>query len=236
MKLIRSLLFNAILFPYSVLCMFIGQLVMLHPSKAPVLRFVEFWCRSIITLARWILRINFKVEGLENLVQPCLIASKHQSTWETLIFHVLLRDPSIVMKSELASTPMTRAFIRRLQHIAVSRKEGSRALIKMIRLAQRAVQDGRTVVIFPEGARVAPGERVPYQKGVAGLYKSLRVPVVPLALNSGLFWGRRAFIKTPGTITLRFLPAIQPGLEPEVFLEQLSRTLDAATQELCEHP
>lgn len=229
---LRSLIFNIIAISYSIMVLLLGAAVFLHPSKKPALVVVTYWCRSIIALARVLLKIKYKVEGIENVKAPCVVASQHQSTWETLIFHVLFTDPAMIMKSEIAGTPMTRAFIKRLELISVRRKDGSRALIKMIEQAKKCMSQGRVLVIFPEGTRVAPGQKATYQKGVAALYKALQVPVVPMALNSGLFWGRRAFLKKPGTITLRFLPPIMPGETSEVLLNELSVRLERASVDL----
>lgn len=233
MMFFRSLLFNLVAIPYSCLVLVFGSFALLLPSNGPTLWVVNCWCRSLMALTRVLLRIDYRIEGLENITGPCVIASKHQSTWETLIFHVLFHNPAMIMKSEIGCTPMSRGFIDRLEQIAVNRRDGARALVKMVQQAGVALDKGRHVVIFPEGTRVAPHQTIPYQKGVAALYKSLQKPVVPLALNSGLFWGRRAFLKRPGTITLRFLPEIPPGLAPEAFMEQLSTALNEATASLC---
>ena len=99
----------------------------------------------------------------------------------------------------------------------------------MVRRARRAAALGRQVVIFPQGTRTAPGRHLAYQPGVAALYQALRLPVVPAAVNSGLFWGRRAFLKRPGRITLAFLEPIAPGLPRDEFMTVLERRIEAAT-------
>jgi 1-acyl-sn-glycerol-3-phosphate acyltransferase len=124
----------------------------------------------------------------------------------------------------------------RAGNIAVARGEGSAALRGMLKQAKAAIADGRSIVIFPEGTRVAPGDQRPYQVGTTALYRQLGVPVVPVALNSGLFWGRRKWVKRPGTITLEILPPIAPGLAREVFMATLRERIEAATTRLAENP
>jgi 1-acyl-sn-glycerol-3-phosphate acyltransferase len=103
----------------------------------------------------------------------------------------------------------------------------------MLGSAEQAIEEGRAIVIFPEGTRTAPGERGRYQPGTAALYHRLGVPVVPVALDSGLFWGRRQFVKRPGTITIRFLPPIAPGLERRDFMATLEGRIEAECQALA---
>ena len=116
----------------------------------------------------------------------------------------------------------------------VDRKGGGKALRKMVAQARRVIAEGRPLVIFPEGTRVAPGDQRPYHPGVAALYSQLDVPVVPVALNSGCFWGRRSFAKRPGTITLEFLPKIEPGLQRKEFLQRLEAAIEGRSRALAE--
>ncbi len=102
----------------------------------------------------------------------------------------------------------------------------------MISGARNSIWDGRHIIIFPDGTRVAPGQRRPYHPGVGAIYRQLGVPVVPVALNSGLFWGRRTFIKKPGRITLEFLEPIAPGLSRKDFTAELERRIETASARL----
>jgi 1-acyl-sn-glycerol-3-phosphate acyltransferase len=116
--------------------------------------------------------------------------------------------------------------------IAVDRAGKAAALKKMVRDANDAFAQGRQIIIFPEGTRVAPGTHKPYQPGIAALYSQLNVPVIPVALNSGLFWGRKAWVKKPGEILIQYLPAIPPGLDRKAFMAELERRLEPASQKL----
>ena len=161
-----------------------------------------------------------------------IIASKHQSSWETLAYTLLFPHAATVMKRELIYIPIVGWAMARAGNIAVERGDGAKALRGLVRDAKAAIADGRSILIFPEGTRVAVGAEQPYQVGTAALYRQLGVPVVPVALNSGLFWGRRQFVKRPGRITVEVLPAIPPGLDRETFMTTLRERIEGATGRL----
>ena len=163
---------------------------------------------------------------------PIIVAAKHQSAWDTAVFFLLLDNPAYVLKGELLAVPIVGWYLRRSGMVPVDRRGGGRALKRLIAAARQRTDDGRPLVIFPEGTRTAPGERRRHHPGVAALYRELGLPVVPVALNSGLFWGRRRFVKHAGTITLEFLPPIAPGLDRRAFAKELSHRLDDATARL----
>src|SRR5690606_21388864 len=147
-----------------------------------------------------------------------IVAAKHQSAWDTMAFYWVLDDAAYVLKKELLSIPLYGWCARKARMIGVDRSGGAKALRAMVEQAQNCLAEGRPIVIFPEGTRTAPGRRSAYHPGIAALYTRLGVPVVPVALNSGLFWGRRSFIKQPGRIVVQFLPPIPPGLERRAFM------------------
>jgi len=229
---LRSLAFNVGWYLGSVLFALAGAPLLLAPR-----RIVVAWARAWIVFVLWWLRVTcgltHRVVGLENLPPgPVIMACKHQSTWETMAFTLLFPDIAIVLKRELLFIPIVGWAMARAGNIAVARGDGASALRGLVRQARTAIADGRSIVIFPEGTRVAPGDRRPYQVGTAALYRQLAVPVVPMALNSGLFWGRRKWIKHPGTITLEVLPPIEPGLRREAFMEILKDRIEAASARL----
>jgi 1-acyl-sn-glycerol-3-phosphate acyltransferase len=116
--------------------------------------------------------------------------------------------------------------------IPINRSAHAHALVRMMEAAHKAVNEGRKIVIFPQGTRVAPGEQRSYKSGVAALYQELNLPVVPMALNSGLLWPKNSFIKKPGLITVEFLPPIPPGLPRDEMMTRLKEQLETATDEL----
>ncbi|MBI4184861.1 MAG: 1-acyl-sn-glycerol-3-phosphate acyltransferase [Proteobacteria bacterium] len=193
----------------------------------------RFWIRLTFALLRVVVGLDWRVRGAENRpAGPAVYACKHQSAWETMVFYLLFDDPAYVMKRELFRIPFYGWYTRKARSIGVDRGAGAAALRSLLRGAEAALAEGRSIVIFPEGTRTPPGEGRPPQPGVAALYQRLPVPLVPVALNSGLFWPRRRFGKWPGTITLEFLPAIEPGLERKEFARRLEDALNSASRRL----
>jgi 1-acyl-sn-glycerol-3-phosphate acyltransferase len=160
---------------------------------------------------RVLLGVRSWIEG-EIPAGPRLFASKHQSMYETIELLLLLDQPVVVLKRELADIPLWGSIARKYGVIAVDREGSAQALRAMLKEARAALATGRPILIFPEGTRVSPGEQPPLRAGFAGLYKSLGLPVVPVALDSGHVSPRRSFIKRPGTVTFRFGEPIPPGL------------------------
>ncbi|MGD9615549.1 MAG: lysophospholipid acyltransferase family protein [Alphaproteobacteria bacterium] len=229
---LRSLAFNSgFLFLTAVLGV-LGLPLLLAPRRM-VMRFGRFWARSVLAFLRATVGLDCEVRGLDNIPPgPCIIAMKHQSTWDTLILPVVLHDPAVVLKRELLWVPFYGWYASRAGSIAIDRGGRAAALRRMLRAARRAAEEGRPVVIFPEGTRTAPGRRLPYQPGIAALYQTLAVPLVPAAVNSGLFWSRRSFLKRPGRITLEFLDPIPPGLSRRQLMPELERRIETATEAL----
>lgn len=232
--MLRSLLFNLAFWVWTV-AMAIALLPALAFPRQVLLMGVRAWMQGIQSLLRALVGLDYELRGLERVPNaPAIFAFKHQSAWETLSLHLLLPDPAIVLKRELALIPLFGQYTRRAGMIHVDRAQGGRALRSLIKGAQAALDRGQSIAIFPEGTRVAPGAHRPYHPGVAALYLHLKCPVVPVALNSGLFWGRRSFIKRPGRITVEILPPIEPGLERAAFMAELERRLEGATLRLVE--
>jgi len=228
--LLRSAAFNAVFFVYSAATAVIGLALFVGPQRWAI-GWVRGWARSIVVLLRVICGIRLEVRGRENLPDgPAVIAAKHQSAFDTIVWLALLDAPAYVLKKELLSIPVWGLMARRTGQIAVDRAGAGPALRAMARDAKRRLAEGRPVVIFPEGTRSRPGERLPYQPGVLAL-AGLGALLVPVATNSGLFWGRRAFVKRPGTIVLSILPPIPPSLRREA-LPRLEEAIETETARL----
>lgn len=235
MTALRSLLFNVFFYGWTSLCVIVGLPLLLGPRKG-IYVLGRVWAHPILAALRLICGLKHQVRGRENLPEgPVLIAAKHQSAWDTLIWHQILDDPAIVMKRELLFIPIYGLLCLKTRMLAVDRRGGTAALKHLIAQARQAVADGRPIVIFPQGTRTAPGrpvDQAPYQPGVSALYRALDVPAVPVALNSGLFWPRRSFRRRPGTIVLEFLPPIAPGLTRRDFEAELRARIEPATTRL----
>jgi 1-acyl-sn-glycerol-3-phosphate acyltransferase len=230
---LRSLLFNAIFYSFAVTLVILWTPTLLLPRRAAV-KGIEIWATVTMRLLR-IAGISVEIRGCEHLPRgPALIAAKHQSAWDTMAFHAVLHDPTFVMKRELFHIPFYGWHIRRAGMIGIDRKAGARGLRDMVAQARRYATEGRPIVIFPEGTRVAPGDRLPYRPGVAALYSQLDLPCVPVALNSGLFWPRRRFVRRPGRMVLEFLPALPPGLNRKDFIAKLEAAIETASDRLLD--
>jgi 1-acyl-sn-glycerol-3-phosphate acyltransferase len=228
MTLLRSLFINVAFYAWSVL-MNVGCVWVLAGPPLWTVRAQRAWAQGVLLILR-LGGIGIEVRGRHNLpAGACIVACKHQSAWDTIVWHALLDDPAIVMKKELLSIPFYGWYSVKARMIPVDRKAGASAMRAMLRAAQAAADLGRPIVIFPQGTRVAPGAAAPYQPGVAALYRGLNLPAVPVALNSGRFWPRRGFLRRPGTVVLEFLEPIPPGLARDAFMAALeARTEDAA--------
>lgn len=232
LNFLRSLLFNTAVFGSTALMCFLLLWTLLLPRRIYLL-VVHMWLRQITWIEHYIGGITYHVLGTEHVPHgACIIASKHQSAWETFKLHLLFADPAIVLKKELLHIPIWGWYLRHSGMIPIDRGAGAKALSGMMRAAHKAVADNRKIVIFPQGTRTAPGVERPYKSGVAALYNELNIPVIPMALNSGLLWPKNSFIKKPGIITIEFLPPIMPGLKRAEFMARLKNDLEDATQRL----
>lgn len=208
---VRSLVFTLVFYPVSALFALATVLAIPFGHRA-VLMGPRGWSHFHHWCARWILGIRIRVEG--TLPQNGVIAAfKHESFCETAEILRLFDDPAVVFKAELMRIPIWGTAARAHGVIPVEREAGASALRQMLKAAKAAVAAGRPILIFPEGTRVPHGERPPLRPGIAGLYKSLGLPVVPIALDSGRLWPRRSFIKKPGVVTFRVGEIIPAGLD-----------------------
>lgn len=190
-----------------------------------------YWRNSNIWLLQQIVGIDTAVSGQEHIPPgPCIIASKHQSDWD--IFALLPATagrPSFIAKRELIDIPFFGWAARSFDTISVDRRLGQNAIPKMMEDARAALARGCRIVIYPEGTRKAPLAPPDYRQGVARLYAGLGVPVVPVAIDSGLYWGRNTGVMWPGMARAKFLPAILPGLSPAAFAARLQADIEAET-------
>lgn len=230
--MLRSLIFSLAFYLTTAIFLVVGSPLLLAPRR---------WAMAALRIhakvSLWLLRVlvgtKMEVRGLENLpAEPCLIASKHQSTWDTFALIPLFRDPALVLKAELGLIPIYGWFCFKFEHILVRRNRAAAALKQLIRDAKVRAADGRDVLIFPEGTRRAPDAKPDYKPGIVALYEGLQRPCVPVALNSGMFWPRRQLRRHPGTIVVDILPPIKPGLPRDEFRKQLQERIESASQAL----
>lgn len=231
---VRSVLFYVLFFAQTVpLALIVGTAAAIQGRTRWGWSIVRYWIRSSLWLLRTVAGIRSEVTGAANIPDgACIIAAKHMSDWD--IFAILpdAERPAFIAKKELMDIPFFGHAARAYDTIRIDRSKGSEAMPLMLAEARAALDRGARIIIFPEGTRKAPLADPDYRWGVVRLYEELGVPVVPVALNSGLFWGRNSLLLWPGTARARFLKPIPPGLRPEAFRETLMGAIETETDRL----
>ncbi len=221
MILVRSALFNVYFFGLSFIMAWQATLVRLLAPHA-LMDFLRVWARLLIGGARVICGIRLKVTGLEHIPRgAALIACAHQSAFDTFVWFTLVPDCCYVLKQELTRIPLFGGLIDATGQIAVDRGAGAAAIRALLRGGTRALNEGRQVVIFPEGTRSEPGTVGTLQPGIAALAAHTGQPVIPVATDSGVCWSRKAFLKRPGVITIAIGAPIPPDLPRAELMDRL---------------
>ena len=229
MILLRSLVFSLLFYTWSG-GLSIGMIPFLLGPPRLVEAGMRFWARGVIWLLRVVCGIHVEFRGLENLPSgPVLVAAKHQCMFDTMGPLVVIDDACYVMKRELTKIPVYGWISRKTRMIVVDREGQASAMRGLLTDAKARAAENRRIIIFPEGSRTAPGERRAYQPGVAGLYRTLGLPCVPLATNSGVHWPAHGFRREPGAIVFEFLPAIPPGMARQTFMSELEGRIERAS-------
>lgn len=234
MLFLRSLIFNIFFFGWALLSAVLFMPFFIISMKAAQ-NIGRPWAQVSLFLARVICGITYEIRGSQYIAKdPVIYASKHQSAWDTIIFHITSRCPAYVLKRELLFLPLWGWYLWRMKMIAIDRAAKASSMKHMLKQAKEIIQEPRSIVIFPEGTRTAVGAPSQYHPGIIALYSQLKIPVVPVALNSGVYWKKDAFIKRPGKIIIEFLPPIPPGLPKEEFIKKLQETVESASQRLVD--
>ncbi len=231
---IRGIAFLAIIFSSSLVYGVAVAPILLF-GENPARAVAKLWIRMALGALKYITGVTYRVEGEANIPDGgAIVAANHQSMWETLALYLLMPRPVFVFKKELGRVPFYGWVVACAGNIAVDRKGGAKTLRALRATAARRIEEGCQVIVFPEGTRIPPGQTAKFHSGIAGIYAAAGAPCVPAAHNSGLFWRHPGPEKTPGEITIRFLPAIKPGLDRKVFLDQLKQTIDGARPDLVD--
>jgi len=212
---LRSVAYELLRFAITVIFAVISLLTF---AFKPITRYriITAWSHLVVGMAWVICGVRYRVIGKDNLpASPAIVLSKHQSAWETLAYQIILPPQVWVLKRELLRVPFFGWGLAMMSPIAIDRGSAARALKQTLEQGRSRLSDGWWIVIFPEGTRTAPGKRGRYHLGGAWLACKTETPVVPIAHNAGSVWGRNAFIKYPGTITVSIGPVIEPaGMDP----------------------
>ena len=232
MIILRSMIFQIYFYLCSgAILLFYGIYAFFRPDRAII--GYRLWAKWVIWGLKKITHIDIIVRGADYIPQGIgLIACKHQSVLETIVIFALLDKPAVVLKKELTYIPLAGQLIKGAKHIPIDRKAGAKAKLQIIRAAHNRIKEGHQLVIFPEGTR-SPINSTPYfKRGIFGMYHSLKMECIPVALNTGLFWPKQGFILQSGTVIFEFLPPIAVGLEQEAFMTELTTKIESATARL----
>ena len=232
--IVRSVLFNVLFYLNLAVWLMVAMPTLLLPYR--YLYVVgRGWARTNLWLLRVICGIKVDFRGRDKIPRGGhIVASKHQSVWETFALLLCIEDPTFILKRELMWIPLFGWCMWKAQMIPVNRGARGPALAAMTERAKIELGRGRQIVIFPEGTRRPPGAEPQYKLGVAHLYAETGVPCLPVALNSGLFWPRRSFRRFPGTVVVQVCDPIAPGLDKSEFLAKLRDAIESATAKLVE--
>jgi 1-acyl-sn-glycerol-3-phosphate acyltransferase len=231
---LRSLVFNILFYVVFLLWSLVALPTFVMP-RAVMLRVGSWWAKTNIILMRVICGIKVEFRGVEKIPKgPLIVASKHQSMWETFALLQFFDQPLYILKRELKWIPLFGWYLIKSNMIGVNRSAGGRALLNMARRAGEEVRRGRQLIIFPEGTRTPVDAPPHYKTGIAQVYVDCGVPCLPVALNSGLFWPRRTFMRYPGTLVVEFLDPLPPGLSRREFIARVSTVVEDATNRLVE--
>ncbi len=232
MLVIRSLAFNIIHYLNLMVFMAVLTPLLLGPRSGAMWA-MRSWAKSADFWYKLIIGVEIEIRGCENIIHgPCIVASKHQSLWETYSLLYLFDDPAMILKNELNWIPFFGWWSMKFQMVSVKRGGRSKTIKSLLESARKRIAEGRQIIIFPEGTRRPPGAEPHYKRGVTAMYMDLGVPCLPVALNAGLYWPRRRFLRYPGRLILEILPAIQPGMERDEFSCLLQTSIETTSDRL----
>ncbi len=213
--MIRSTIFNIAFYGFTALACILCLPCLFLPKKQAMLA-VRIFVYGTHTIEKYILGLDYEVRGRENLPKSSsfIVAAKHESPYETTKLNILFDDPAIVLKRELLRIPLWGRFLAKVEPIAIDRSAGKEAMEQIIEGAKRVRDQGRPIVIFPQGTRVYPWQTTaerPYRPGVARTAQAAELPIIPMALNSGMFWPRKSWLKHPGKVVFEVPAAAEHG-------------------------
>ena len=232
MIVLRSIAFNVLFYLNTLVYLLIALPTFFMPYTA-ILAVAKSWGRTNLVLLRVVAGVKCEIRGRDKIpAGAVIVASKHQSAWETFALQPLFDNPVFILKRELQWLPVFGWLTIKARSVPVDRRKGAQALSAMIERARIELALKRQLIIFPEGTRRPAGAEPRYKYGVAHLYAAEGVPCVPIALNSGLFWPRRSILRYPGTVIAEVLDPIPPGLGKDEFFQRLQDALEPATARL----
>lgn len=232
MTTLRSLAYNVAFYVNIIVLMILGLPAILF-GRHGVFFMARLWSFSSLWLLKTLCNLRIEYRGLENIpTGGYILAAKHESFLETFALLPHARDFAIILKKQLVWIPLFGLYLVGARQIAINRARGHAALLQIVEQARQVLGAGRQIIIYPEGTRRPPGAPPRYKFGVAAIYADTGAPCVPVALNTGLYWGRRGFARRPGVAVIEYLPPIQPGLDRVAFAARLEGAMEEACARL----
>lgn len=235
MLFLKSCIFTTLLCLWT-LCVGVMGSITLITFSSKIIAYVGYvWAFGVDFLLRIICGVTVKIKGLHNIPKHTgfIVASKHQSAWETIFFLKLFKNPVAILKKELTYIPIYGWYLPLMGMISIDRNAGRTAIKQLTSGVEKAVNMKRAVFIFPEGTRTKPGQSVAYKSGIAAIHNALpTTPIVPAALNSGLIWPAKSFLIQPGVITIEFLKPISNPMDKNTLLAKLEHDIESASLKL----
>ena len=230
--MIRSLIFYFFLYLWTLLLGILCLPYLLLPSVYTK-KIANAWITGILALLKYICSIDYETQGTENIPNyPVIVASKHQSTFETLLLFKLIKDSIFIHKRELFLIPIFGFYLKKSNMISINRLDGPNSIRKIMNHVKEKIIHGNSIIIFPEGTRKKPSDPPDYKTGIAGIYRESNAQVLPVAINSGHYWPKHTFIKKPGKIIIKFLKLIPTKLEKKEFLERIESVIEEETNKI----
>jgi len=228
----RSIIFYLLLYMWTLTLGVLALPYLLLPSSY-VRSLANLWISGILELLKLTCGITYEIKNIENIPdRAVIVASKHQSAFETLLLFRLVKNSIFIHKRELFLIPIFGLYLKKSNMISINRNEGAKAIRKMLNEVKQNILNGYSIIIFPEGTRKKPGDPPDYKTGIAGIYKESEAEVLPVAVNSGNYWPKHTFIKKPGNIIIKFLKPIPSKLEKSEFLKKIESVIEDETNKI----
>lgn len=228
MQAFKSSVFYAFLTLWTIICFVAGAPLFLTFHSRTIRLIGHYWAWGILRALKIICNLDFKIKGEEHLPKGAyIIASKHQSMWETVFLTAYIPEAVFILKKELTQIPLYGWYLQIVGMISIDRKAGFDAIKKVVKAAQQSLAAGKVIIIFPEGTRTLVGKSRPYNPGIAAIHQRCpEIPIVPMALNSGCFWGKGLSVIAPGCVEVEFLAAHKSQMERKELLSKLQKEID----------
>ena len=229
----RSLAFYTLLSLWTIFLGLIFLPLLFFPSKY-LYQPTRIWIKIIFFLLKFTCNITHEIQGFENIPpHAVIIASKHQSAFETLALFYYIPNAIFIHKKQLFLIPVFGQYLKKINMISIDRDGRASTIRNMLKHAKNKILSGASIIIFPEGTRKNPGSTPDYKTGFIGLYKELNTEILPIAVNSGKFWPKNTIVKKAGHITIKILPLIKSGLDRKTVLSEVQERIERASNKLA---